>query len=421
MNRNTTNNGNENKPSIDLNSNSTENDPELIKNIRERIASKKKKNLAMDLLGFDPKLRYSWLNSFTPNDENSEKKLTPHIEIPKQYTSTLEMTISKPQSSSTYSSTLKNENNYLVPVVRKPQMPVKYSGENVNSNNKGVDKNKEDSTLKPTTISISIKPNITQEQTNVASKTNTLPKEPRYVKNTLSNTNESRKIHKIIISLAEKELEKIGNRIEKRNVRVPELLDDLALAEGNEKTRLEKELNLLMRKYKFDKKKFRELKKPNETQQYSEDLSTSDEATTTTTDPHIFRRDPNRFTAKPSKLKEKTRLEKEIKQFMIENNYISQQESSGYSSYEDSTHNSKSQSMESLLSDSNDTKEVARAAKLRRSLSLTKSPTLQSEFVRKTIRAVEKNKSKMLPNRQMRWEASKLDEISREYLEANAV
>ena len=419
MNRNTTN-SNENKASIDLNSNSTENDPELIKNIRERIASKKKKNLAMDLLGFDPKLRYSWLNSFTPNDEISEKKLTPHIEIPKQYTSTFEMTISKPQSSSTSYSTLKNENNYLVPVVRKPQMPVKYSGENVNSNNKGVDKNEEDSTLKSTTISIPIKPNITQEQTNVDSNTNTLPKATRYVKNTLSNTNnESRKIHKIISSLAEKELEKIGNRIEKRNVRVPELLDDLALAEGNEKTKLEKELNLIMRKYKFDKKKFRELKKPNETQQYSEDVSTSDEATTT--DPHIFRRDPNRFTTKPSKLKEKTRLEKEIKQFMIENNYISQQESSGYSSYEDSTHNSKSQSMESLLSDSNETKEVARAAKLRRSLSLTKSPTLQSEFVRKTIRAVEKNKSKMLPNRQMRWEASKLDEISREYLEAKAV
>ena len=146
MNRNTTN-SNENKASIDLNSNSTENDPELIKNIRERIASKKKKNLAMDLLGFDPKLRYSWLNSFTPNDEISEKKLTPHIEIPKQYTSTFEMTISKPQSSSTSYSTLKNENNYLVPVVRKPQMPVKYSGENVNSNNKGVDKNKEDSTF----------------------------------------------------------------------------------------------------------------------------------------------------------------------------------------------------------------------------------------------------------------------------------
>ena len=38
----------------------------------------------------------------------------------------------------------------------------------------------------------------------------------------------------------------MSNRIEKRNVRVPELLDDLSLAQGNEKTKLEKELSIII-------------------------------------------------------------------------------------------------------------------------------------------------------------------------------
>jgi hypothetical protein len=392
--------------------------------VREKIASKNER-LGMDLFTFDPNLRHSWLNSFTPqstHDDSDDKKATKTVTTKENlspHSSSFEIVSSKP-SYSPSTSTI-NENNYLVPVVRKPQLPVKTPSENVN---KSI--NNDDLNLKPKTVtkSILVKPNISKEETNAASNM-PLANENRYVNNPLyqmnnynnNNITQTRKIHKIINSITEKELEKMSNRIEKRNVRVPELLDDLSLAQGNEKTKLEKELNLLMRKYKFDKKKFRELKKPMTftTDENRSEVSTSNETLETMDDPHYFKRNPNRFASKPSKLKEKTRLEKEIKQFMVQNNFS--QESSGYSSYEDSTAHSKSQSMESLLLDGSESTKEARAAKMRRSLSLTKSPTLQSEFVRKTLKTIEKNKSKMSTN-QNRWEASKVEEISREYLEA---
>jgi len=417
-------NNNINSTSVDLSS--SQNDPELIKNVREKIASKNKR-LGTDLFTFDPNLRHSWLNSFTPQstrDDRDEKRPAKTV-IAKEnlspHSSSFEIVSSKPSYSSSTSTV--NENNYLVPVVRKPQLPVKTPSENVNKSVTNDDLNLKP---KPVTKSILVKPNIPKEETN-ASSNMPLANENRYVNNPLyqmnnnnnnsNNVTQTRKIHKIINSITERELEKMSNRIEKRNVRVPELLDDMSLAQGNEKTKLEKELNLLMRKYKFDKKKFRELKKPTTAtadENHSE-VSTSNETLEAMDDPHHFKRNPNRFASKPSKLKEKTRLEKEIKQYMVQNNFS--QESSGYSSYEDSTAHSKSQSMESLLFDGSESTKEARAAKMRRSLSLTKSPTLQSEFVRKTLKTIEKNRSKMSTN-QNRWEASKVEEISREYLEA---
>ena len=389
------------RPSSEAPSHSSiEKDSELIKNVRERIAIKNKL-VGKDLLPFDQNLRNSWLNSYTASPTQA-KESTRKIDNE----SSFDCAISKPS----------NESTYLTPLeIRKRQEPPKNPSEIVNSksdSNAKADTSQISRDTNKPTINIPTQYSIPKPKPDESKHNSDLPmpKENRYIKNTTaaypSNANNSspRKIQKIISALAEKELVKIETRIDKRNARVPELLDDLALARGDEKSKLEKELHTLMRKYSFDKRKFRELKKPSRGQ----DVDESDE-------------NEDRSRRDTTKLKQKTRLEKDIKKFMIHNNFS--QESSGYSSYEDSTH-SKSQSMESLSLDNSDLKQTTDANKFRRSKSLTKSPTFQSEYIRKALKSVDKQNQAPIStaNHSLnRWEASKLQEMSHEVIEATEV
>jgi hypothetical protein len=68
------------------------------------------------------------------------------------------------------------------------------------------------------------------------------------------NIDQKNKLTRIIDSSIEKELEKAINRVNKRKVRVPQLLRQLESARGRERRTLEEELTLIMRKHKHDKK-----------------------------------------------------------------------------------------------------------------------------------------------------------------------
>jgi hypothetical protein len=62
------------------------------------------------------------------------------------------------------------------------------------------------------------------------------------------------KLNRIINSSIEKELEKAMNRLNKRKVRVPQLLRQIESTRGKDRRALEEELTLIMRKHKHDKK-----------------------------------------------------------------------------------------------------------------------------------------------------------------------
>ena len=362
---------------------SVESDSELIKNLREKIANKAKKNLATDLLPFDNDLRYSWLNSYTSGVANKNEKTVPKTEPLPQTASSVPYT----DCASSKPATIPADATYLIPVVRfrnQTQTQEDHSGSNrhaVQVEHKSILKKEE-----TPTESSQVDKKEEEEEENLEESANqtSVANNSKFVKNPNSNTN-NRKIHKIINTIAEKEYEKINRRIEKRNERIPELLEELAFAQGDERSQLEKELNILMRKYKFDKKKSRELKKPC---QMDTELSTVNE------NEDNLRR------------KEKTSVERDMKQFLAHNNFSTHE--SGYSSYEDSVGQSRSQSLESLLKNENDAR-----TKLR-SISLSKSPTFQTDFVKKTLQ----NDPKFTANR---WEASKLQEMSHEIVRETAV
>lgn len=80
----------------------------------------------------------------------------------------------------------------------------------------------------------------------------------KYIKNETYNGKISR-IQKLMLSIADREKQKLLRRLDRRKERVPEILELLKTAKGKEKKRLEEELALLLRKEKKDeqlKRKF---------------------------------------------------------------------------------------------------------------------------------------------------------------------